>query len=150
MVSVMPKYSYIYFGPDIPKKIEAEYNKMCRYEQYLMERGIAHNLISYDNDYFLLQIADRTSSEEYIREVQADILWQKRLDLIPASLDWLRFKSPEEYTLIYEYYFLLSEDRAKLHILSQKYGVSMMAISRRLAKTRSKLKDFILSHENDW
>jgi transcriptional antiterminator len=115
-----------------------------------MERDIAHNLISYDNDYFLLQIADRTSSEEYIREVQADILWQKRLDLIPASLDWLRFKSPEEYTLIYEYYFLLSEDRAKLHILSQKYGVSMMAISRRLAKTRSKLKDFILSHENDW
>ena len=34
----MGRFMYVHFDDDVPRKIEAEYNKLLRREQYLKER----------------------------------------------------------------------------------------------------------------
>lgn len=35
----MGKHHYTYFGEEVPKEIEKEYNRMCRAEQYQEEKS---------------------------------------------------------------------------------------------------------------
>ena len=41
----MGRVMYVHFGDDVPRKIEVEYNKLLRREQYLRERDAENGLI---------------------------------------------------------------------------------------------------------
>ena len=141
----MQKYRYIYLGNGISKEAEKEYNRLCRYEQYQQERDLANGLMYYQDEKFPIQIVDETTTPQFEEQVRIDLLRRKRLAILPYAVEWLKEESPEEYTLIYEYY--LSGQKIGLKRLSKKYGVTHQMISRRISTAREKLKAFIILHE---
>ena len=141
----MNKYKYIYFGDDVSKQVEREYNRLCRKEQYQAERDKKHNVHSLSYDPFLYSVADRTLTEEYQTEIQADLQWQKKLEILPRALKWLERYYFDEYKLIKDYY---SDCEITLDSLSEQYGITKQALSKRLSAVRERLKKFIIKHES--
>ena len=142
----MNKYKYIYFGDDVPKSVECEYNRMCRKEQYQAERDKKHGVHTLPYDPFLYSAADRTLTEEYQAEMQADLQWERKLEILPTALKWLKKHYFDEYKLIRDYYY--SDDEVTLDSLAECYGITKQALSKRLSAVRKRLKIFITKHEN--
>lgn len=145
----MSRFIYKHFGDDCPKEIEKEYNRFRRYEKYLYERDLEHNIVSYD-DKELTKIVDPTSTEEYQREREYENLWECRKALLPSALKWLRKNSSYEYELIREYFFSDStntDEKITLQVLAEKHGVSIMSIKRSLNRGERLLKAFIIKYE---
>ncbi len=142
----MNKYKYIYFGDDVSKQVEREYNRLCRKEQYQAERDKKHNVHSLSYDPFLYSVADRTLTKEYQAELQTDLQWQKKLEILPRALKWLERYYFDEYKLIKDYYY--SDCEITLDSLSEQYGITKQALSKRLSAVRERLKKFIIKHES--
>ena len=142
----MNKYKYIYFGDDVPKSVEREYNRLCRKEQYQRERDKKHGVHGLPYDPFLYSAADRTLAEEYQAEIQADLQWERKLEILPTALKWLKKHYFDEYKLIRDYYY--SDDEVTLDSLAECYGITKQALSKRLSAARKRLKIFIITHEN--
>lgn len=142
----MSKYKYIYFGDDVPKSIEREYNRMCRKEQYQDERNKKHGVHVLPYDPFLYSVADRTLTEEYRAEVQAELQWEQKHETLPKALEWLERNYFDEYKLIQDYYY--SNREISLDSLAECYGITKQALSKRLSAARERLKKFIIKHEN--
>ena len=143
----MAKFIYQNFGDDVPRKIEREYNRLLRQEQYQIERDHAHGVGTPEYDPLLHNVADKSLTPEYQAEVAADQLWQDRLSILPIALDWLRMEYPDEYALIRDYYY--ADKPITLLYLAERYGVTKQALSKRLAAVRDRLREFITAHEND-
>lgn len=141
----MNKYKYIYFGADVPKHIEREYNRMRRKEQYQAERDKKHGVHVLPYDPFLYSAADKTMTEEYQAEIQADLQWKKKLEILPKALKWLEKYYADEYRLIRDYYY--SDSEVTLDTLAERYGITKQALSKRLSAIRERLKKFIIKHE---
>ncbi len=142
----MNKYKYIYFGDDVPKSVEQEYNRMCRKEQYQAERDKKHSVHTLPYAPFLYSAADRTLTEEYQAEMQADLQWQKKLEILPRALKWLEKHYFDEYKLIRDYYY--SDCEITLDSLAENYGITKQALSKRLSAVRERLKKFIIKCES--
>lgn len=136
------KYIYQFFGDDVPKEIEREYNRMRRYEQYLMEQEKSHG-VDYLGIDVLEQIAEPMNNELSAEEM----LMSARLDYLPIALEFLRIDHPIEYNLIYDYY--LGKDKMTMMYLAEKYKITTSAVEYRLNKAKSLLKEYITAHEND-
>lgn len=136
------KYIYQFFGDDVPKEIEREYNRMRRYEQYLMEQEKSHG-VDYLGIDVLEQIAEPMNNELSAEEM----LMSARLDYLPIALEFLRIDHPMEYNLIYDYY--LGKDKMTMMYLAEKYKITTSAVEYRLNKAKSLLKEYITAHEND-
>lgn len=136
------KYIYQFFGDDVPKEIEREYNRMRRYEQYLMEQEKSHR-VDYLRDDVLEQISEPMDNELSAEE----LLMSARLDYLPVALELLRIDHPMEYNLIYDYY--LGKDKMTMMYLAEKYKITTSAVEYRLNKAKSLLKEYITAHEND-
>ena len=137
------KYIYHFFGDDVPKEIEREYNRMRRYEQYLIEQEKSHG-VDYLGDDVLEQIAEPMNNEQTAEEM----LMSARLDYLPVALELLRIDHPMEYNLIYDYY--LGKDKMTMMYLAEKYKITSSAVEYRLNKAKSLLKEYITAHENDY
>ena len=142
----MNKYKYIYFGDGVPKAVEREYNRMCRQEQYQAERDKKHGVHALPYDPFLYSAADRTLTEEYKTEIQADLRWKQKLEILIIALKWLKRNYYREYKLIKDYYY--SGEDVTLDSLAEHYGISKQALSKRLSVVRERLKIFIIKYEN--
>ncbi|MBP3761844.1 MAG: hypothetical protein J6I55_10325 [Ruminococcus sp.] len=142
----MNKYKYIYFGDDVPKSVEQEYNRMCRKEQYQAERDKKHSVHTLPYDPFLYYAADRTLTEEYQAEMQAELQWEQKLEILPRALKWLEKHYFDEYKLIRDYYY--SDNEITLDCLAESYGITKQALSKRLTTVRNRLKKFIIKHES--
>lgn len=142
----MGRFHYIYFGDDVPKEIEREYNRLCRQEQYQEERELVHGVLHLDFDALLQGAVDQTSLPEYQEELRIRHQRAVRLEILPKALKWLREEFPDDFSIISDYY--LSEDKITLVYLAEKYGLSHQAMSKRMARARNKLKEFIVLHEN--
>ncbi len=142
----MRKHHYTYFGEEVPKEIEKEYNRMCRAEQYQEEKELAHGIVHLDYDAFLQGVADKTSLPEYQEELRIKQQRAARLEILPKALKWLKETFPDDFSIISEYY--LSEDRISLVYLAEKYGLTHQAMSKRMTRARKRLKEFIILHEN--
>ena len=136
------KYIYQFFGDDVPKEIEREYNRMRRYEQYLIEQEKSHG-VDYLGDDVLEQIAEPMNNELSAEEM----LMSARLDYLPVALELLRLDHPVEYNLIYDYY--LGKDKMTMMYLAEKYKITSSAVEYRLNKAKSLLKEYITAREND-
>ena len=148
----MSRFIYKHFGYECPKEVEKEYNRFRRYEKYLYERDLEHDVVSYDNKE-LAEIVDPASTEEYQREKDYDDLWECRKALLPSALEWLREHRFYEYELIQEYFFSDStntDDKITLQVLAEKYGVSIMSIKRSLNRGEHLLKAFIIKYETPY
>lgn len=143
----MSKYKYIYFGNDVPKHIEREYNRLCRKEQYQAERDRKHGIHALPYDPFLYSAADRTLTEEYRAEVLADLQWKKKHEILKTALKWLERNYYDEFKLIKDYYF--SDSEITLDSLVECYGITKQALSKRLSAVRERLKKFIIKHEKN-
>ncbi|MBR7084653.1 MAG: hypothetical protein IKI37_05710 [Oscillospiraceae bacterium] len=142
----MNKYKYIYFGDDISKQVEREYNRLCRKEQYQAERDRKHGVHVLTYDPFLYSVADITLTEEYQAEIQAELQWEQKLEILPRALKWLERYYFDEYKLIKDYYY--SDCEITLDSLSEQYGITKQALSKRLSAVRERLKKFIIKHES--
>lgn len=96
----MGKYNYIHFGADVPKNIEREYNKLCRKEQYLEERDLAHGVVHIEHDAFLKNIPE--PSHDTISK--SEIIWDKRRKHLPTALNKLKSEFPLEYNIINDHF----------------------------------------------
>ena len=143
----MDKFTYISFDNDVSGEIEKVYKRMLRHEKYLIEQDIKHGTGILPYDPLLENIADKTLTPEYQAELAADELWQRRLAVLPAALDWLSIISPKEHKLIMEYYY--ADKDLTVADLAKRYGISKQAISKRMAAIRDKLREFIIAHENE-
>ncbi len=137
---------FVYFGNDVPREIEREYNRMLRQEQYQIEKDIAHGVSTLDYDPLLHNVADRSLTQEFQLEAETDRLWNERLTILPIAMDWLKIEYPDEYKLINAYYF--ADKPVTLMYLAERYGVTKQALSKRIAAVRDKLRKFIIAHEN--
>ena len=142
----MDRFTYITFGDDVPHEIEKVYNRMLRYEKYLIEQDIKHGTGILPHDPFLENIADKSMTPEFQAEQAANELWECRLELLKKALNWLGKHSPKEYKLIMEYYY--TNEDITIADLAERYGISKQALSKRLATSRDKLRKFIKAHEN--
>ena len=143
----MSKYKYIYFGDDVSKHIEREYNRLCRKEQYQAERDRKHGVYALPYDPFLYSAADRTLTEEYRAERLADLQWKKKHEILHTALKWLERNYSDEYKLIEDYYF--SDTEITLDSLAECYGIKKQALSKRLSTVRERLKKYIRRQENN-
>lgn len=141
----MRKYRYICFGDEVSGEIEREYNRLCRQEQYQEEKDASHGVVRLDYDSLLQGVADRTSYPEYQEELKAEQLMRERLDMLPIALEWLKEKYPNDYDLINAYYF--SERKINMVYLTEKYGLTHQALSKKMSKARQRLKEFITLYE---
>ncbi len=142
----MGRFHYICFGNDVPKEIEKEYNRLCRQEQYQEERELIHGVLHLDFDALLQGAVDQTSLPEYQEELRIRQQRAARLKILPKALKWLREEFPDDFSIISEYY--LSEEKITLVYLAEKYDLTHQAMSKRMAKAREKLKEFIILYEN--
>ena len=142
----MGRFMYQHFGDDVPRKIEVEYNKMLRREQYLEEREAGFIAKSADYHAVLEVMPDPASlpTNEIAEENRR--LHDARLDFLPVALEMLRFDFPEGYELIRDYY--LGTEKVTLFYLMEKYGLTRPVVKYRLKLAREKLKAFIIAHEN--
>lgn len=142
----MGRFIYQHFGDDVPRRIEDEYNKMLRREQYLREREEGFIAQSADFDAVLEVIPDPDTLP--INEIAEENrrLHDARLDFLPVALEMLRCDDPEAYELIRDYY--LGTEKVTLLYLMKKYGLSRPVVKYRLKIGREKLKSFIIAHEN--
>ena len=143
----MNKYKYIYFGDDVPKHIEREYNRLCRREQYQTERDKKHGIYPLPYDPFLYSTADRTLTEEYHAEIKAELQWEQKQKILTTALKWLERNYYDEFKLIKDYYF--SDSDITLDSLAECYGITKQALSKRLSAVRERLKKFIIKHEKN-
>lgn len=143
----MARFMYQHFGDDVPRKIEVEYNKMLRREQYLREREEGFIAHSADFDAVLEVIPDPDTLP--INEIAEENrrLHDARLDFLPVALEMLRCDDPEAYELIRDYY--LGTEKVTLFYLMEKYGLTRPVVKYRLKLAREKLKAFIIAHENE-
>ena len=142
----MNKYKYIYFGNDVPKSVEQEYNRMCRKEQYQDERDKKYGVHTLAYDPFLYSVADITLTEEYQSEMQAELQWKQKQEILPIALKWLERDYFGEYKVIRDYYY--SDCEITLDSLAKNYGITKQALSKRLTTVRKRLKKFIIKHES--
>ncbi len=142
----MGRFHYICFGDDIPKEIEREYNRLCRQEKYQEEKELAHGVFHLDYDALLQRTVDQTSLLEYQEELRIRQQRAARLEILPKALQWLREEFPDDFSIISEYY--LSEDKITLVYLAEKYGLTHQAMSKRMARARERLREFIVLYEN--
>lgn len=143
----MNKYKYIYFGSDVPKSVEREYNRLCRKEQYQAERDKKHGVHVLSYDPFLYSAVDKTLTEEYRAEILADMKWKRKCTILPIALKWLERNYSDEYKLIKDYYY--SGTEITLDSLAESYGITKQALSKRLSAVRDRLKKYIIKHENE-
>ena len=142
----MGRFMYVHFGDDVPRKIEVEYNKLLRREQYLREREEGFIAQSADYAAVLEVMPDPASlpTNEIAEEKRR--LNDARLDFLPVALEMLRSDFPEGYELIRDYY--LGSEKVTLFYLMEKYGLTRPVVKYRLKLAREKLKAFIIAHEN--
>lgn len=143
----MGRFHYICFGDDVPKKIEREYNRLCRQEQYQEEKELAHGVLHLDFDALLQGTVDQTSLPKYQKELMIRQQRAARLEILPKALKWLKEEFPDDFAIISDYY-LSEEKKITLVYLAEKYGLTHQAMSKRMARAREKLKEFIILHEN--
>lgn len=138
----MSKFQYTYFGDNVPRKVEKEYNRMKRREQYLIEQDIAHD-VTYLGHKEMCELPDYPVEET----TPADILRESRLDYLPIALELMKMDYPFEYQLIRDYY--LSEKAVTMIYLAQKYSLTAKTIEYRIKKAKQLLKEYIIAHENN-
>lgn len=138
----MSKYNYIHFGDDVPKNIEIEYNKLCRKEQYLEERDVAHRLIHIDYDALLNNVPE----PPHDTISKSEIIWEKRRKCLPTALDKLKNEFPLEYNLISDRF--LSDKNLSTLELAEKYNLSIKQVEYRLKRAKELLKKYITSRKN--
>ena len=143
----MKKFYYTHFGDDVPKYIEKEYNRLRYREFYCREKESRYRtrFLSYDEVAEI--IPDPTTLP--INEIAArqEALMQARLDYLPIALRELKIHYPYEHRLIMDYFF--SRRKVTVLLLAEKYGVTKSMIRYRLRLAERKLRDYILSHENE-
>ncbi|MDE6834568.1 MAG: hypothetical protein K2J39_10055 [Ruminococcus sp.] len=139
----MSKYVYIHFGPDVPKNIEREYNKLCRKEHYLEEKDQAHGVIHIEHDSCLNNVPEPRTVEI----IKAENTWNLRLEYLSDALVLLKDKFPLEYNLINDYF--LSDSKLSMFALAEKYNLSFKQVEYRLNKAKELLKKYIILHENN-
>ncbi len=142
----MGRFMYQHFGDDVPRHIEAEYNRMLRREQYLEEREAEFRAMSADFNAVQEVMPDPATLPTNEIADENRRLHDARRDLLPVALEMLRCDYPEGYKLIKDYYF--STDKVNLLYLAEKYGLSKPVVKYRLKLARRKLKSFIIAHEN--
>lgn len=142
----MAKFYYQHFGDDVPRRIEVEYNKMLRREQYLEEREAEYRAMSSDFNAVQEVMPDPTSLP--INEIAEEKrrLNDARLDFLPVALEMLRCDFPEGYELIRDYY--LGTEKVTHFDLMEKYGLTRPVVKYRLKLARERLKAFIIAHES--
>ena len=142
----MAKFYYQHFGDDVPRRIEVEYNKMLRREQYLEEREAEFRAMSADFNAVQEVMPDPASLPINELAEEKKRLHDARLDFLPVALEMLRCDFPEGYELIRDYYF--GDQKVSLLYLMEKYGLTRPVVKYRLKLAREKLKSFIIAHEN--
>lgn len=146
----MPKPKYIYFGGEIPKKIEIAYRNLLRHEAYLEEQDIKNGLLHIEDCTFLPVGDDRSPQivdESTIPKTKSEEIWLERLNYLPIALEKLKFEYPHYYKIVNDYYF--SGKKITLSDLAEKYHISYQALSETLRRARRKLKIYIIAHEKD-
>lgn len=145
----MRKGKYVRFGKGVSKKIEREYNKMLRHEEYLEECDRKNGLLHIEDCTFLpyydsltLEIAD----PDTLPLSASDQVWQDRIEYLPTALEQLKRLNPKYYDVLTEYY--LSDEKVTLKDLAAKHGVTYQAIHSTLRQARWKMKMIIMRHEN--
>ena len=142
----MGRFMYVHFGDDVPRKIEVEYNKLLRREQYLRERDAENGLIDIMDFDDVLELQPDPASlpiNEY--EAEEKKRHDSRLDYLPTAMELLRSENPEGYALIKDYFY--SEKKVSLMFLASKYGITFEAVRYRLDKAKTMLKEYIILHE---
>lgn len=142
----MAKFYYQHFGDDVPQRIEVEYNKMLRHEQYLEEREAEYRAMS--SDFNAVQEVMPDPASLPINEIAEEKrrLNDARLDFLPVALEMLRCDFPEGYELIRDYY--LGTEKVTHFDLMEKYGLTRPVVKYRLKLARERLKAFIIAHES--
>lgn len=143
----MGRFMYVHFGDDVPRKIEEEYNKLLRREQYLRERDAENGLIDIVDFDDVLELQPDPASlpiNEY--EAAEKLRHDRRLDYLPTAMELLRTENPEGYALIKDYFY--GEKKVSLMFLASKYGITFEAVRYRLDQAKAMLKEYIILHEN--
>lgn len=144
----MGRFMYVHFGDDVPRKIEAEYNKLLRREQYLKERDAENGVIDIvDFDEVLELNPDPASLPINEYEVEEKRIHDRRLDYLPVAMELLRAEFPEGYALIVDYFY--SDKKVSLMYLANKYGMTIDAVRYRMDQAKARLKEYIIMHENE-
>lgn len=116
----------------------------CAFNQsYTLTDGVFH----LDYDALLQGAVDLTSMPEYQEELRIRQQRAARLEILPKALKWLKEEYPDDFSIISDYY-LSEEKKITLVYLAEKYGLTHQAMSKRMARARNKLKEFIILHEN--
>ncbi len=141
----MGGYIYQHFE-GVPDNVEKEYNRLGRREYYLEERDKDNGLLSYSYGN-LPEIVDPTTTEEYKLELEIEMEWERRRELLPSALEWLKTHYSYEYEMIRAYYFGRNNEKMTLMQLAGEYGVSAMSITRTLRRGSRYLRNYIIRHE---
>lgn len=142
----MGRFMYQHFGNGVPRRIEVEYNKMLRHEQYLEERDAEYLAQSVSYEDVQDVIADPASLPINSIEAKKSSRHNARLAFLPVALEMLRCDYPEGYRLILDYYY--SNKKVTLLYLAAKYGLTVNKVYYRMQIARDKLRDYIIMHEN--
>lgn len=141
----MGGYIYQHFE-GVSADVEKEYNRLGRREYYLEERDKDNGLLSYSLGN-LPEIVDPTTTEEYRRELEAEMEWERRKSLLPSALEWLKKNHTYEFEMINRYYYGEGSEKSTLMKLAGEYGVSAMSITRTLRRGSRYLRNYIMMHE---
>ena len=142
----MGRFMYQHFGDGVPRRIEDEYNKMLRHEQYLEERDAEYLVQSVSYEDVQDIIADPASLPINGIEAANTSRHNARLDFLPVALEMLRCDYPEGYRLILDYYY--GDKKVTLLYLAAKYGLTVNKVYYRMQLARDKLRGYIIMHEN--
>lgn len=142
----MGRFKYHHFGNGVPRRIEVEYNKMLRHEQYLEERDAEYLAQSVSYEDVQDVIADPASLPINSIEAEKSSRHNARLAFLPVALEMLRCDYPEGYRLILDYYY--GDKKVTLLYLAAKYGLTVNKVYYRMQIARDKLRDYIIMHEN--
>ena len=83
----MGRFMYQHFGDDVPRHIEADYNRMLRREQYLEEREAEFRAMSADFNAVQEVMPDPATLPANEIAVENRRLHDARLDLLPVALE---------------------------------------------------------------
>ena len=142
----MDRFFYKHFGDKVSRRIEKEYNRMLRREQYLSEREAEYRANNTDYDKILEVIADPATLPDTDSEQEKQEFYRTCLDYLPIALEMLKCNYPEWYALIYDHY--LSDNRVSIKGLTRKYGLSRPMVKYRLQLAKDKLKEYIIMYKN--